>query len=756
MTTQSSTAQKVLRIITVILVGVTLITPWLMGDSMYFPYISAKGLFIRTMAQLILAVYIVLAVIDPSVRPKKSPLMWALGAFLVIAGIAVLTSANPLRSFWSNYERMEGYVLILHLAALFVVASSVVRRKEWAWIGGFSLLMSVIVGAHALGDINGAAAQAIQNGVTGAELEKVKSAVRISGKLGNSSYLGVYSLIHIFLASLGSLMIFRGNREEELQKSGEARRATPLSGTAWFAIIVGILLAVFNLFILYKTGTRGAFVGLVVGLLVLTGYLTFKERHKIIRYCSMGIFTAVIVGVVLLGLFKNSAWVQSSPQLARYSALISLNVKEVTKKLGEDRTMIWGMALNGVADKPYFGWGQDNFGYVFAKHYDTGMYAREHWFDRSHNVFLDWMIATGVLGFLSYLSFFVIAAWLLFAKRTRLSVIERASLLGLLAAYFVHNLFVFDNLSSYVLFFLLLAYIHDRYTHDRPVAPLVKGRDYGTIILGTSFVMLLLVSYSIYTTVYIPYTQNTNLVKAMTIAGQQSQVTAEMLPRLKKTPMDLSYEYFKKLYDAGTPTSEAFEQLSAIASAAMLSPTTSQDTKFAFYTLYDEQIKYVKEHSTGDPRYPFFISNFFKQVGDKAQSLAYAKEAYELSPNKESFAYMVAIAEIANGNPAGAVEYTKKAYENKPVNEEALRYYVYMLFEDARNKAGNLDIAKVGNIATILADAYHTHNQQLVLDPQLWTAFDMAKNKAVAKKSFATKLQDLIPAKNEVIAGLAK
>ena len=34
-------------------------------------------------------------------------------------------------------------------------------------------------------------------------------------------------------------------------------------------------------------------------------------------------------------------------------------------------------------------------------------------------------------------------------------------------AYFIHNIFVFDNLSSYVLFFLILAYINDRYTHDK-------------------------------------------------------------------------------------------------------------------------------------------------------------------------------------------------------------------------------------------------------------------------------------------------
>lgn len=747
---------NILRIITVALVGILLITPWLMVDNMYFPYIAGKGLFIRALIQITLALYIVLAVIDPSVRPKKSPLLYAMITFLVVAGISVFTSVNPLRSFWSNYERMEGYVLILHLVALFIIASSVIRRKEWAWIAGFSLLVSVVVGAHALGDINTATAQAVSQGITGAELENIKASARISGKLGNSSYLGVYALIHIFLAGLASLMVFRGNREEELLKSGEQSKPRSLSGASWLVIVVGILLVIFNLFILYKTGTRGAFVGLIGGLLVTTGYLAFKERHKVIKYCSLGIFTAVIVCVALLGIFKNSAWVQSSPQLARYSALISFDVKNVTKKLGEDRTMIWGMALQGVQEKPFFGWGQDNFGYVFAKYYDTGMYAREHWFDRSHNVFLDWMVAAGVLGFLSYLAFFVIAAWLLFSKKTRLSVVERASLLGLLAAYFVHNLFVFDNLTSYLLFFLLLSYIHDRYSHDRPIVPLDKNKDYGTIILGTAFAVVLVLSYTLYKTVYIPYGQNTNLVTAMGAAGQQSQVTKEMSLKLMKMPMDYAYEYLQKIFVAGNPTSEAFEQLSAISAAAITSPAVSQATKLKFYKLYEEQIAYVKEHSAGDPRYPFFISNFFKQIGDKEQELLYAKEAYALSPNKESFAYMLALSETNNGNPAAAFEYVKKAYEARPENPEALRYYTYISLENARLSNGNFDLLKIGKLAEILADAYHTHEHALVLDPQLWTVFKEAKNAVVVKKAFAAKLKDLIPEKKEVIANLAR
>ena len=70
--------------------------------------------------------------------------------------------------------------------------------------------------------------------------------------------------------------------------------------------------------------------------------------------------------------------------------------------------MIWNISWQGVKERPILGWGQDNFSFVFTKYYNPQMYAQEPWFDRSHNVFLDWLVAAGVVGLIAYLYLFLV------------------------------------------------------------------------------------------------------------------------------------------------------------------------------------------------------------------------------------------------------------------------------------------------------------------------------------------------------------
>jgi O-antigen ligase len=62
------------------------------------------------------------------------------------------------------------------------------------------------------------------------------------------------------------------------------------------------------------------------------------------------------------------------------------------------------MVYQGFKEKPVFGWGQENFNYVFNKYYNPAMFDQEQWFDRAHNEFLDWLIAGGLPAFFLYIS----------------------------------------------------------------------------------------------------------------------------------------------------------------------------------------------------------------------------------------------------------------------------------------------------------------------------------------------------------------
>lgn len=669
--------------------------------------------------------------------------MYGVVGFMLILMASWFHSVNPSRSFWSNFERMEGLVTLLYMAALFIVASSTIKKREWTWVMNSSLVISLAVGVMALGDF---------------KTTTVGTAVRLSGTLGNSSYVGVYTLIHVFLALLGILMIFRGKREEVLLTSGTHEQSKKLTTASYMYMLVYGLIALFNGFILFYSGTRGSFVGLLVGILVTSVLFAWKEKNKILRFGAMGILAAVFVVVVLLGSLKQTEFIKNSPSLGRFAGLITTDVKGVLKTQGAARTTLWSMAYQGVKEKPFLGWGQDTFGYVFAKHYNPAMYAQEQWFDRSHNVFLDWLISAGVLGLLGYLFLFVAAVVCIFSKSARLTVIEKSVLVGLLAAYFIHNLFVFDNLSSYILFFVLLAYLHDRYTHDRAQVAIVnnKNNDPMTVMIGVSFVVVLLGSYVGYKTIYQPYAQNKTLIQAMMFGQDQGKVTEDMLGKMKKMPMDFAYDSFVKFFAQGhTGESEGYEQLMNTTLQALSSQTVSEKTKFNFVELYKSRIAYHEVHSAGDPRFAYFAANFYDKVGVLDKAYEYASKAYAISPNKQSFATDLAVLEFRKGNVSRALEIVKKAYEDAPQNAEALAYYTSTLLEDAKVKTGGYDAVKLGGIAPILAEAYSTYGHGLILEKRFWDVVKSAGKKGQAQL-FAKRLGELLPEKKTEFENLAK
>ncbi len=257
------------------------------------------------------------------------------------------------------------------------------------------------------------------------------------------------------------------------------------------------LMVILNLIVLYYTQTRGAQIGFAIGVFVSAIIIYFAGKKfpelKVVRKISLGVVVVILLAFVGLVSLKNTNFIQNSTTLNRLSKVASFanpvslvgKVVEIKKELynpnstyldlyniSDDgtftsRLLNIKMSLSGFKERPLLGWGQDNYFYVFAKHNDARMYAQEPWFDRTHNVFMDWLIAGGALGLVAYLALYFSAIWTMWfskfaksIKNNREQFIEKSLLTGLLIAYFIHNIFVFDNLISYLLFFIVLAYIN--------------------------------------------------------------------------------------------------------------------------------------------------------------------------------------------------------------------------------------------------------------------------------------------------------
>lgn len=673
-------------------------TPLIISTSLFFPYITGKAFAFRLLVELATVLYIVLVVSDRSFLPKKGTILASIVVFTAVLGISTLTAEDPTRSFWSNFERMEGYVTVLHLFFFFVVTTSVFRAKQtWYALFNTSLVISIIIGLRAFADYDPSRdASLVIEFFKGIKhffyvvFNGYDQTVRIAGTLGNSSYLGVYSLIHAFLAGL-MLTTLMG-----VKKFKEAP-------TRYIVYILAIL---FNIIVLYNTGTRGSFVGLVAGAfvtaliplaLILLGKNKFNQSisehiKKKIKIASGVSLVVILLAVALLGLNKESSFVKNSDLLSRFSSLITLDIKHVLATQGESRTLLWGMSWKGVQERPLLGWGQDNFPYVFSKYYDPKMYAQEQWFDRTHNVFFDWLIAAGFLGLLSYLGLFVALLYVLW-KKTVLNkenivydFLEKSILTGLLTAYFVHNVFIFDNLASYILFFILLAYVHQQSnasvlfsgTEMSSTKTSMKFNTYAsnpTVQWAIIFIAILTFGYVSNKAIYRPYMAGRTLIQALQLAHPDA---ATYYGQEKASPKNVLALFQKALaYDTFANT-EIRERLAEVV-PTLLNGSKDAELVTAFTALVSNEYQRAIKETPKDPRPLVFLGMYLQKFGLYKESAIYFDQAIALSPTKQSFLFQKGIVEVTVGQYPQAVETFKKAYELEPASNESKVLYALAL-----------------------------------------------------------------------------
>jgi len=604
--------------------------PFLVSSSFFFPFITAKAFAWRIIVEIIFAAWVLLALLDASYRPKRSIILYSVLGFLIIIGLADLLGVAPIKSFWSNFERMEGFITLLHLGMFFIVISSVFSAEGGSASGGketmwkrwwnVSLAASFVMVLYSILQITGL--KTINQG-----------GVRVDGTLGNAIYLAVYMLFHIFIASL---FMWREWKNVFLR---------------W---VYGLLIFA-QAFILYYTATRGAILGLLGGLLVIAVLNIWNKEDRFARRTSI----AVLVGlVVLVGGFvaiKDAEFVQNSPVLSRFSSLTTGELKT------QGRYFVWPIALEGVKERPFLGWGQENFNYIFNEHYVPEMYRLEPWFDRAHNIFLDWAVAGGILGLLSYLALYV-ALLLSIWKNISFSHTEKSILTGLIAAYFFHNFFVFDHLISYILFFSLLAYIHMRVPDSE------SQQEKRILPKNVLFFALPIVSVALLTVFYFvnvqPMLANTRLISALSTLQSE------------KIDGSLSASLFKSAYETsrlGRP--EVVEQVAANA-VAVLTTDMAMEEKNAFFSFARDAVLKQAEDLSEDARYQLIAGSFLSTTGSFDEALIYLERASRLMPGKQIIYLEIANAFLNKGEKEKAIDVLKYVGEISPDHKEQMGEYI--------------------------------------------------------------------------------
>lgn len=392
-------------------------------SSFLFPFITSKQLPFNILMEVLLAVYIIFLIQYPKYAPKKSHLTFGILAYFLTLIISLAVSADFNLSFWGDIERMLGLFHLLHFFIFYIITISVFRTKsDFKTLFNVLIVSALLVVLYALNKNNP------------------------DSTIGNRAYVAAMMLFAIFLQA----MFF-------------------FKSSAWWTKVLygaGIILAFVGLI---KADISGSQAGLIMGILTTMLVFVLSSKHKKLKIIGISSLAVFVVLVVSLFAFRSSP-VFDNTYLGK--SLRDFSSENTTLNT---RLISYQSAFKYLADNPVsmiFGVGHGNYALIFDKYFDAKFYDYDRgatYFDRAHNTVIDILTTTGIIGLLAYLSIFAFVVWFLilaYKKRKDISAdnsisqMELSLLLGLLAAYFVQNLAVFDSFATYLYFFAFLGYMY--------------------------------------------------------------------------------------------------------------------------------------------------------------------------------------------------------------------------------------------------------------------------------------------------------
>jgi len=646
---------QTLRTLSLWILVLTLFVPTFISESLLFPFITGKNFLFRVLVLItaLLVAYIIFT--TRKITSVNTPTHKIFAGLIAMLGIAAFLAENTTRSLWSNFERMEGWFTHALLFLLFVLLYNlVVTAKEWRNLFKVSLVANIYILCFAAMQYFGAT-QTFQGN-------------RLDATLGNSTYLAGYFLFYFFI-----LLWLLGTTKQV------------------FARYIYGVLAFINVMFIFLSLTRGGMLGIIIaGFLMLVLFMVRKTEFPIMKKISIGLMG---VGIILAGLFftfKNSTFIQTTPALQRLSTI------SASDWTAQSRFYIWQMSYEGFKERPLFGHGQDNFLYVFSKHFDPRMGAYEPWYDRSHNVFFDWLIAGGILGLIGYLALYGVSFFVLWVRKNAKEVFgesERIIWTGFLVAYFIFNLFVFDNIVSYILFVFILAYLTwrsyaDKIALNNTVSKEVSG--------GVAVLLIIIGLFGIVFLVYKPWSTAKNLIQGMQYSDvaltAQTDAQAQGWSQkfigtayTKAELLSLSRAKFEQATQYPLGRTEAREQLTQKFISVWGNASVSDLEKNEWIKLTSTQLEDELIQDPNNPRTHQLTGSLLLQLGKPAEAIQSLNNAQVLSPKKQLIMFDRAVAYQIIGEYEKSLKISKEAYELNPAFLTAKARYIFGLYRAGKD-----------------------------------------------------------------------
>ncbi|HXG63813.1 MAG TPA: O-antigen ligase family protein, partial [Blastocatellia bacterium] len=355
--------------------------------------------------------------------------------YLIVVAVSTIFGVAPVASLFGSFENQMGLItqgcfFVCFLGLKVGIGASQARLERALWAMALTGLAAAVFASLQFFGYDPFLPASVYtfNSAAG-------PVVRVTGTLGHSNYLGNF-LLYTTPMSAGLALASRG-------------RARYLALAAAALAVAAIAFS----------GTRGAWVGLVVGLLTfaalqLSGGAVaglWARRRQVWFKVGLGcIIVAVAIGII-------GAHPASRNILLRARSFVAEGMT------GSGRTLLWRDAVRMAPDFALVGCGPEGFRKAFLayKSEQLAQFAPQVNNESSHNAYLDAAISYGLPGAILYVAIIASTLRLMFiARRRAASPGLRAMFTGLfssLVAVSTHNLFIFDQIPTGLYFFAFAA-----------------------------------------------------------------------------------------------------------------------------------------------------------------------------------------------------------------------------------------------------------------------------------------------------------
>jgi putative inorganic carbon (hco3(-)) transporter len=364
----------------------------------------------------------------------KSNHVKLVGLYFVVVALSTVFSVAPLvsvfgsSSFMGLITRLCFFICFFGLIAGLGTSEERLRKALWAMV-----ISGGLVAAYAVAQFVGIEPFVPLSVYTFPS--SVGSVIRVCSSLGHSNYLGNF-LLYIAPLSAGLALVSKGG-----------------------ARLLAVIIAVLSLTAILLSGVRGAWVGILVGVMVFV-LLEWKSAMKGEMLANRRLLMRATAGALAILLLAIGV-VVFSPASRGLSERVQTLRREGLASSG--RLVLWRDALKMVPSYALIGCGPEGFRKAFLayKSKELARVSPKANNESPHNAYLESALSHGLAGAALYVM--MIVSTLLLLARTRRQApssngrVVSTCLIASFAAVLAHNFFIFDQLTTGLYFFAFVA-----------------------------------------------------------------------------------------------------------------------------------------------------------------------------------------------------------------------------------------------------------------------------------------------------------